>query len=144
MASVGANASNALFLITWFKGSIDLENIHPLEGGFLRLKFRRDRRPGRPIEPMSRFYPAYAFEVVSKLVRWARLYVHLRRIYLGIKRDPRRFEYTDLAMTPVADDETQTHELFRTDAARAYIGQEQRPSLPPHICVMFLRPCLKS
>ena len=126
VASVGANASNALFLITWFKGSIDLENIHPLEGGFLRLKFRRDRRPGRPIEPMSRFYPAYAFEVVSKLVRWARLYVHLRRIYLAIKRDPRRFEYTDLAMTPVADDETQTHELFRTDAARAYIGQEQR------------------
>jgi hypothetical protein len=126
VASVGANASNALFLITWFKGSIDLENIHPLEGGFLRLKFRRDRRPGRPIEPMSSFYPAYAFEVVSKLMRWARLYVHLRRIYLAIKRDPRRFEYTDLAMTPVADDETQTHELFRTDAAQAYIGQEQR------------------
>ena len=73
VASVGANASNALFLITWFKGSIDLEDIHPLEGGFLRLKFRRDRRPGRPIEPMSRFYPDYAFEVVSKLVRWARL-----------------------------------------------------------------------
>ena len=126
VASVGANASNALFLITWFKGSIDLENIHPLEGGFLRLKFRRDRRPGRPIEPISRFYLAYAFEVVSKLVRWARLYVNLRRIYLAIKRDPRRFEYTDLAMTPVADDETQTHELFRTDAAQAYIGQEQR------------------
>ncbi|MGA9893015.1 MAG: radical SAM protein, partial [Xanthobacteraceae bacterium] len=111
VASVGANASNALFLITWFKGSIDLENIHPLEGGFLRLKFRRDRRPGRPIEPISRFYPAYAFEVVSKLVRWAWLYLHLRRIYLAIKRDPRRFEYTDLAMTPVADDEAQTHEL---------------------------------
>ncbi|MGA9008359.1 MAG: radical SAM protein, partial [Xanthobacteraceae bacterium] len=57
---------------------------------------------------------------------WAWLYLHLRRIYLAIKRDPRRFEYTDLAMTPVADDEAQTHELFRTDAAQAYIGQEQR------------------
>ena len=126
VASVGANASNALFLITWFKGSIDLEKVHPLEGGFLRLKFRRDRRPGRPIEPMWRFYPQYAFEVVGKLVRWAWLYMRLRRIYLAIKRNPRRFEYTDLAMTPVADDETQTHELFRTDAAQAYIGEEQR------------------
>jgi hypothetical protein len=29
-------------------------------------------------------------------------------------------------MTPVADDETETHELFRTDAAQAYIGQERR------------------
>ena len=126
VASVGANASNALFLITWFKGSIDLEKIHPLEGGFFRLKFRRDRRPGRPIEPMWRFYPQYAFEVVGKLVRWAWLYMRLRRIYLAIKRNPGRFEYTDLAMTPVADDETQTHELFRTDAAQAYIGQERR------------------
>ena len=55
----GANASNALFLITWFKGSIDFERIHPLEGGFLRLKFRRDRRPGLPIEPAWQFYPRY-------------------------------------------------------------------------------------
>ena len=126
VTSVGANASNALFLITWFKGSIDLEKIHPLEGGFLRLKFRRDRRSGRPIEPMWRFYPQYAFEVVGKLVRWAWLYMRLRRIYLAIKRNPGRFEYTDLAMTPVADDETQTHELFRTDAAQAYVGNERR------------------
>ena len=44
--AVTGNASNALFLMTWFKGSIDFENIHPLEGGFLRLKYRRDRRPG--------------------------------------------------------------------------------------------------
>ena len=44
VASTNANASNALFLITWFKGSIDFEKIHPLESGFLRLKSRRDRR----------------------------------------------------------------------------------------------------
>ena len=102
---MGANASNALFLITWFKGSIDLEKIHPLEGGFLRLKFRRDRRTNRPIEPVWRFYPRYMFETASKLLQWAWLYLRLRRIYLAIKRDPRRFEYTDLAMTPVTGDE---------------------------------------
>ena len=126
VASVGANASNALFLITWFKGSIDLEKIHPHEGGFFRLKFRRDRRSGRPIEPMWRFYPQYAFEIVGKLVRWAWLYMRLRRIYLVIRRNPRRFDYTDLAMTPVADDESQTHELFQTNAAQAYVGNERR------------------
>ena len=57
VASAGANASNALFLITWFKGSIDYENIHPLESGFLRRKFRRDRRPGFAVEPVWQFYP---------------------------------------------------------------------------------------
>jgi radical SAM superfamily enzyme YgiQ (UPF0313 family) len=125
VASVGANASNALFLMTWFKGSIDLEDVHPLEGGFLRLKYRRDRRPGRSIEPVWRFYPRYYSEVAIKLARWSALYLRLRRIYLKIKRDPRRLEYTDLAMTSVTDGEA-AREIFQTEAAQAYLGQQRR------------------
>ena len=125
VASTEANASNALFLITWFKGSIDIENIHPLEGGFLRLKFRRDRRPDRPIEPVWQFYPRYFAETAVKLVRWSALYLRLRRIYLRIKKDPQRFAYTDLAMTPVSDEESDAR-IFKTDAAQAYVAQEDR------------------
>jgi radical SAM superfamily enzyme YgiQ (UPF0313 family) len=126
VASVEANAGNALFLITWFKGSTDFEKVHPLECGFLRRKVRSDRRPGFPIEPAWRFYPQYLGETVAKLVCWSWLYLRLRRIYLSIKQDPRRLEYTDLAMTPVADDETETHELFRTAAAQTYLTRERR------------------
>ncbi len=126
VASSRANASNALFLITWFKGSIDLENVHPLESGFLRKKFRRDRRPGFAIEPAWKFYPKYGAETLIKLVRWGALYLHLRRIYLRIKRDPQRFNYTDIAMTPVNNNEMDTLELFGTDAAQAYVSTEQR------------------
>jgi radical SAM superfamily enzyme YgiQ (UPF0313 family) len=124
VASVGGNASNALFLITWFKGSADFEGIHPLEAGFLRLKFRRDRRAGYPIEPTWKFYPRYLSEVAVKLVRWGALYLRLRRIYLRIKHDPRRFEYIDVAMTPVTDMET-TREIFQTDAAQTYLGRQR-------------------
>jgi radical SAM superfamily enzyme YgiQ (UPF0313 family) len=126
VASTRANASNALFLITWFVGSINIEHIHPLESGLLRLKFRRDRRPGRKIEPAWLFYPKYFAEMASKVVRWTALYMKLRRIYLRIKHDPQRFAYTDVAMTPVADDDAQTHELFDNDAARAFIEQRKR------------------
>ena len=125
VATTSANASNALFLITWFKGSIDLEKIHPLEGGFLRLKFRRDRRPGRPLEPAWRFYPRYWSELAVKIARWCALYMRLRRIYLRIKHDPRRREYSDLAMNPISHEET-TREIFQTEAAQAYVGQQQR------------------
>jgi Radical SAM superfamily len=69
-ASTKINASNVLFLITWFKGSIDIEKIHPLETGFLRLKSRRDRRPAFPVEPVWRFYPRYFTESVVKLAHW--------------------------------------------------------------------------
>ena len=126
VAVTKANASNALFLITWFMGSINIEHIHPLESGFLRLKFRSDRRPGFAREPMWSFYPKYFVEVFSKLVRWTHLYFKLRRIYLRIKFDPNRYSYTDMAMTPVGDDEAATHELFNSDAARAYVAQTNR------------------
>lgn len=126
VASCGANASNALFLITWFKGSIDFEHIHPLESGFLRLKFRRDRRASFAMEPVWKFYPKYYADTAIKLVRWGALYLRLRRIYLRIKRDPQRFAYTDLAMLPVADGEAETHELFGSNSARAYVANEQR------------------
>jgi len=123
VASTKANASNALFLITWFMGSINIEHIHPLEGGFLRKRVRRDRRPGLPREPAWSFYPKYAAEIAAKAVAWSALYVKLRRIYLRIKNDPQRYAYTDLAMTPVVDEELATHELFNTGAAQAYVAR---------------------
>jgi hypothetical protein len=125
VASAGANASNALFLITWFKGSIDFEHIHPLESGFLRRKFRRDRRPGFAIEPVWRFYPRYYAETAVKLARWGALYLRLRRIYLRIKHDPRRFAYRDSALDTAAGD-SETPELLGTEAARAYVSNVQR------------------
>jgi radical SAM superfamily enzyme YgiQ (UPF0313 family) len=125
VASVGANAGNALFLATWFKGSVDFENVHPLESGFLRRKIRRDRRPDRAIESIWRFYPSYYLETVVKLWRWGALYFRLRRIYLRIKHDPGRLEYTDLAMTPVAGEEFE-REIFQTEAARGYLTTQRR------------------
>jgi radical SAM superfamily enzyme YgiQ (UPF0313 family) len=125
VAMTTANASNALFLITWFVGSINVEGIHPLEGGFFRLKYRRDRRPGRPLEPAWYFYPRYWWELAVKMASWAALYLRLRRIYLRIKHDPRRWQYTDLAMTPISDEE-RTREIFQTDAAKAYLSQQGR------------------
>jgi radical SAM superfamily enzyme YgiQ (UPF0313 family) len=124
--ATGTSPGKTLFFIVWFKGCIDIERIHPLEGGFLRLKFRRDRRPTLPREAVWQFYPKYLIETVSKLGRWASLYVRLRLIYIKIKRDPRRYEYTDLALEPVTDDEVETRELFQSEEAHAYLVQVQR------------------
>jgi hypothetical protein len=120
------SAGKALIPLVWFKGCIEIEGIHPLEGGFLRLKFRHDRRYGMRKERALVFYPKYLVETLWKQVRWLSLYVRLRRIYLKIKHDPRKHEYTDLALSPVADDENETRELFQSDAAQAYVRQEKR------------------
>jgi hypothetical protein len=117
---------SVLFTLTWFKASFELENVHPVESGLLRLKSRRDRRPTLPIEPIWQFYPRYAAELVRKTAGWVTLYVRLRMIYLRIKHDPGRYEYSDLAIAPVANDEVETHEMFHTASARAFVDQERR------------------
>jgi hypothetical protein len=123
--AVGTSPGKTLFFITWFKGCIDIENIHPLEGGFLRLKFRRQRRPGLPLEPAWLFYPKNIVETVWKQIRWVSLYARLRLIYKKIRRDPYRFQYLDAALEPVADDEIETREIFQSEAAHIYVIHAQ-------------------
>jgi radical SAM superfamily enzyme YgiQ (UPF0313 family) len=117
---------SSLFAMTWFKASFELENCHPVESGLFRLKSRRDRRPTLAIEPIWTFYPKFLSELVYKTVGWAAIYLRLRKIYVKIKHDPRRREYSDLAITPVTDDEIETHEMFKNEAARAYVDSERR------------------
>jgi hypothetical protein len=124
--ATGGRTGNAAFLMTWFKGSIDIENVHPLEGGFFRMKFRRDRRPGLPVESVWRFYPSYFGNSVVKLAKWGALFMRIRRVYYAIKRNPDRFQYTDIAISPVVEEDIETRDMFRTEAAQAYVSQERR------------------
>jgi hypothetical protein len=135
----GASGGNTLFLVTWFKGCTHIENVHPLEGGFLRIKFRHDRRSELPIEPVWRFYPKYWFETVRKQVQWISMYLRLRWIYLAIKRDSNKRAYTDLALTPPNEDDIENLEIFNNAGAQAFVSQQRRldkiahgaPSLTP-------------
>jgi hypothetical protein len=117
---------NVLITLTWFKASFELENCHPVESGLMRLKHRRDRRPTMSLEPVWVFYPKYIAELARKTWGWVSIYLRLRMIYLRIKHDPKRYEYTDLAIEPVAEDEVERHEMFQNEAARSYVDQERR------------------
>jgi radical SAM superfamily enzyme YgiQ (UPF0313 family) len=119
------SAGNVLFLITWFKGCIDIEKVHPLENGFFRMKFRRDRRSGMKREPAWLFYPKYAIETVHKQAQWVSLYLRLRSRYLKIKHDENRHTYMDLALSPVTDEE-ESRELFQSGEAKAFIDRQHQ------------------
>jgi hypothetical protein len=129
-AAKRTNISNLIALVAWFKGSLRIEKIHPLESGIFRLKFRRDRRPGLPVLPVWKFYPTYAAETLHKLAQWGSLLLKLRRIQMRVKRDPRKLEYTDLALTPVTDDDVANLEMFHNAAAEAFVAREQRRQQP--------------
>jgi hypothetical protein len=102
-----------------FYGSMAIEGVHPLEGGWLRRKYRRDRRPGLPVESPFVFYPRYAWESASKAARFAALWLRYRRIRKRVEADPAGHAYQDLALTPVSEDEVDELEIFHaTDSAK--------------------------
>ena len=74
-----------------------------------------DRRPGFAIVPAWKFYAAYFAESIAKRWRWTSTYFGLRAIYVKAKRDPKKYEYMDTALTPVTDEELETLELFHNE-----------------------------
>jgi len=119
-------ASNAIVLITWFMSAIHIEGVHPLESGVFRLKYRKDRRPSLPIEPIWTFYPKYWVESIRKVTQLMTLYGKLRLMYKRLKKGRNKLKYMDVALTPVTDHDTEDLEMFHTPSAPAFVAQEQR------------------
>jgi hypothetical protein len=120
--ATGTSPGKTMFFITWFKGCIGIEGIHPLEGGFFRRKVRTNRRSSKRLENPLVFYPKYFFESLTKQVKWISLYLHLRLIYRKVRRDPARYDYMDTALEPVTDHEDE-REIFQSEAARSYLAK---------------------
>ncbi len=117
--ATGISPGKMMFLLIWFWGCVTLEHVHPLQGGYLRLKVRTDRRPGFPVENPLVFYPRYAWDTVVKHVRLAGVIWRIGRVRRGLKRDPNARLYMDAALTPVQDDDMDMLEMFNvTEAAR--------------------------
>ncbi|MDQ3180798.1 MAG: radical SAM protein [Acidobacteriota bacterium] len=130
--ATGTSPGKTMFFITWFKGCIDIEGIHPLEGGFLRRKFRTSRRSNLPLENPLLFYPNYLAEILWKQFKWISLYLRLRLIYRKVRKDPKKLDYMDLALEPVTDDELETRELFRSEAALEFLDKVNRNEKARH------------
>jgi len=124
--ATGTSPGKTMSNLVWFRGTSEIERVHPVEGGFLRLKFRRDRRPTLRRESPLVFYPKYLAETLRKQSRWAALFLRSYLILRRVIRDPRRHAYTDAAIAPVAADEAEGMELFRSAEAHAYLVKIQQ------------------
>jgi radical SAM superfamily enzyme YgiQ (UPF0313 family) len=81
----------------WFHGCSTIERVHPLDGGYVRMKTRSERRPGFPKEGALRFNLRYGLEFVSKHLRFLRLLMWLRWQCWRLDRDPESRSYRDTA-----------------------------------------------
>ncbi len=125
-AATGTSPGKTMSNLVWFRGSAEIENVHPVEGGFFRLKFRKDRRPGMKVESPLVFYPKYLAETAGKQFRWASLFLRFYLILRRVVQDPRRKDYSDIAIAPVTEDETESMEMFQSEEAHAYVVKIQQ------------------
>ena len=110
----------------WFKLMIEQEGVHPLEGGAFRLKYRRDRRQGLPLESPFVFYPRYWGGIAVKAWHYSRLFLRTRRILNEVLNAPDRWIYTDLAIAPPRDDEFEQLSLYHsTNGGEAALARKK-------------------
>ena len=110
-----------------FSTSVALEGVHPLQWGMFRIKDRRTRRSGLPIESPLVFYPRYAAEIARKAVVLAKRWYELKRIVRKIEADPLANSHMDEAMTPVSEEDSEHMELYTQNAAaRSAVERELR------------------
>lgn len=81
--------------LIWFGSCMALTGIHPLLGGFLRMKGRKERRPNYPVENFIQYYAARLWELISYTLKFAWMIFSLWRI----NREDNK-GYQDYAITP--------------------------------------------
>jgi hypothetical protein len=118
---------NVFRTILWFYLMILYEGVHPLEGGAMRLKFRRDRRHGLPRENPLVFYPRYAGEFFTKAIRYLSVYVRCKLMLKKILAAPDRYSYTDTAIAPPQSDEFEALDIYHaTRGGEAALARKRR------------------
>jgi radical SAM family protein len=121
----GDNPKRVMRNLIDFKAIYELEEVHPLEGGIFRLKYRTDRRPGLPLEWPGIFHLKLVWEVARKT--W--MYIKYNRLALDISRRVSsasdRYAYTDMAIMPAADEDMNSLKLF-TETAGGEAAVERR------------------
>jgi hypothetical protein len=112
-AACGIKRGKVMKLALYFCASQRIEGIHPLQGGLVRRKYRRDRRPGLPIESPLIFYPRYLWETITKSFGFLALLRCYKRILARVNNTPAKYTHLDVALTPATKEDLHTLEIFK-------------------------------
>ena len=113
-AATGQPVIKLMFLILCFYGCIMLEGVHPLEGGVVRWRGRKSRRPGLAVEGRWIFYPTEIARAFTTGWQWCRLGWKLNQLRRKVEGDPLKSQYTDVALMSTEDEFEDQLDLHQT------------------------------
>jgi hypothetical protein len=114
--------------LLWFNTMIPFEGIHPLEGGLLRMKHRRDRRRGLPLENPLTFYSRFVWETLVKMRGYWSVYRQINAMKRAAWNAPDRASYMDIAIQPLRENELESLDLYHATAGGEAALERKRRS----------------
>ena len=94
----GIAARRLMLSLVVFRGMPVIEHVHPLQGGYLRRRVRRTRRPGSPPDNALLFHVGHWMQTLVRFARFASLIWRVDQIRRRVIRDHKRHNYTDTAI----------------------------------------------
>jgi len=129
--ATGVPVGSLVKILVSFATTVRLENVHPLQGGVLRLKHPSERRPEMAREGALAFWPRFAWETVRKHASLAAAIVRLVAAAVVITRAKGSTGYMDQALMPVGEDGDETLDLFtQTIGGRASLARAKVAARP--------------
>ena len=128
----GYNPRQMMSKLFAFHAPIVYEKMHPLEGGLIRRKRRRDRRPGLPTESPLVFYPRLIWEYLANYAGAYAMHRQYKRILAEVEAEPNPQDYMDTAMTPVSEGKEDSLELFTATISAQEFVQKIRARAARH------------
>jgi radical SAM superfamily enzyme YgiQ (UPF0313 family) len=125
-AATGVPLGSLMRLLARFAFTSALEGLHPLQSGILRLKHPSERRPGLPREMSVLFWAKFAWQTLRKHALAVAKVLRLMLWMRTVAHDPAACSYTDLALTPVRDDDAALDLLTKTTGARAALAHAKK------------------
>lgn len=132
-AACGMRPAKLKNLLLGFYGSQAIENVHPLQGGLFRLKYRTDRRPGFPVVNPLIFYPGYAWETLKKAGRFYLLNRTYKRLLKRVQASAHLDRYADLALKPAGDEDLDDLRIFGTSEGAKKAADRARKNAKPRV-----------
>ena len=110
-----------------FRMLYETEGVHTLEGGIIRRKRRRSRRPTLKRQPAILFYPGFVLETARKAYSYWRGFRTEKAVLKRVVNDPDRYKYTDLALQKATEEELDSLDMFqKTRGGVAAVAKKHR------------------
>ena len=109
----GLPAKRLMLSLVVFRGMPLIEKVHPLQGGYLRRRIRRTRRPGSLPDVALLFYVRHWADTLGKAARLAALVWRVNNIRRRVIREHKSHGYTDMAIAKLPQEAEDKLEMLQ-------------------------------